>query len=265
MEKDSRWRSLVPGRRGFVRGLVAYGSVVGLLLAAPFIGAWADRHGVPQAIVGVGIVSVLAVVSGAIGLRMLPSFRRARAIATRAEGSGLSFTARPHVPLGWDRLPSFSAPDQMHRLANMVSGRDDSGEVIVVDDEVEYVTDLNAPSEWRTCTFARIPAMVPAITIRPRRLVSGGHEGIGTEWGAFDRRWVVLSRDRKAAVTIVDPALMSFLMELDRPATFELGGCWCMLSVARDGAERVLENVELVRAFVAHLPRIVPSLYPNVR
>jgi hypothetical protein len=263
MQADSRWRSIVPGGRGFLRGLLAYGSVVGLLLAAPVIGAWADRHGAPGAIVGVGLVVLLALVSGVIGIRMLPSLRRARSIAACAEAAGLSFKARPRILEGWVRLPSFSATDQEHRLVNMMSGRDEGGEVLVVEDEVEYVTDLNAPVEWRVCTFARIPAMVPAVTIRPRHLASGAH-GVGTEWEAFDRRWVVLSHDRKAAITIVDPGLMSFVMDQGRPMTFELGGRWCMISVARDGADRFLANVDLVRAFAMHLPRIVPSLYPDV-
>jgi hypothetical protein len=123
-------------------------------------------------------------------------------------------------------------------------------------------------AEWRTVAALRVPIDVPRLVIHPRRhrfrMPEGdvGLASIGSESGTFDRRFRVLATDRGAAVAIVDPRMMTWLLAQPRAVTYEAAGSWLVCS-KRMGRRRDLDAlVASAVGFRDHLPRVATSFYP---
>jgi hypothetical protein len=123
-------------------------------------------------------------------------------------------------------------------------------------------------AEWRTVAALRAPIDVPRMVVHPRRQrlrISDSDVGlssVGSESGAFDRRFRVLATNRAAAVALIDPRMMAWLMDGPSGVTYEAAGRWLVCS-KRMGRIRDRDRlVEAVIGFRHHLPRVSASFYP---
>jgi hypothetical protein len=260
------WREFVPGARSwlFITGVIA---TLGLLLAAPRAASALDRRGMPG-----GPIVLAVVVAGAAALlwmlaTTLPGSRRRRAVMRWATEHGAPFRS------------SFALPASLREVTSLrgLVLEGGVGDLVVLeagDDEILLFDRWRAAAagyeraEWRTVAALGAPIDVPRLVVHPRRrrfrMAEGdlGLASIGSESGAFDRRFRVLSTDRAAAVAIVDPRMMAWLLDGPRGVTYEAAGRWLVCS-KRMG--RIRDREVLATAAVGlrdHLPRVSASFYP---
>ena len=260
------WRELVPGPRSwiYVAGCVV---TFGLLLGAPRIADALDRRGLPGGPIALGILLIAAASVLWMLTTMQPRSWRRRAVMRWARHRGAPFRSGFSLPASLREVTSLRGLASEGGVANLVVLEVEGSEILVFDRWRAAAVGYER-AEWRTAAALRVPIDVPRVAVQPRRhgfRMPEGNVGlspVGSESGAFDRRFRVLARDRAAAVTIVDPRLMAWLLDGPRGIAYEAAGAWLVCS-RRLGPVRDRDVlVRAVLAFRDHLPRVSMSLYP---
>lgn len=261
-----RWRELVPGPRSwiFVAGALA---TFGLLFGVPRIADALDRRGLPGVAIALGPLLVAAA-SVLWTLRTIfPGSRRRRSVMRWAHDRGEPFRSDLSLPVSLREVTSLRGLTIEGGVANLVVLEVEGTEILLFDRWRAAAAGYER-AEWRTVSALRFPIDVPRLVVHPRRsgfrMADGdvGLSSIGSEWGAFDRRFRILTTDRAAAVAIVDARLMAWILDGPRGITYEACGRWLVCS---NRMGRVRDRDTLARVSVGfrdRLPRVSASLYP---
>jgi hypothetical protein len=262
------WREIVPGPRSwiFVAGVAV---TFGLLLMAPRIAEILDGRGVPGDLIALGgILAVAAAVLWTL-TTTFPGVRRRRAVMRWARERDAPFRSDFTLPASLREVTSLQGLAIEGGVENLVvlEAGDGEGEVLVFDRWRAAAVGYER-AEWRTVAALRAPIDVPRIVVHPRRHrfrmseSDVGLSSLGSESGAFDRRFRLLATSRAAAVALIDPRMMAWLMDGPPGVTYEAAGRWLVCS-KRMG--RLRDRDMLMRAaagFREHLPRVSASFYP---
>lgn len=260
------WREFLPGPRSwiFVAGVAV---TFGLLLTAPRFAGILDRRGLPGDLVVLGVIVALVVAILWTLTTTFPGSRRRRAVTRWAREHDAPFRSDFTLPVSLREVTSLQGLAIEGGVENLVvlgAGNDE----ILVFDRWRAAAAGYERAEWRTVATLRAPIDVPRIVVHPRRHrfrmseSDVGLSSVGSESGGFDRRFRMLATNRAAAVALIDPRMMAWLMDGPSGVTFEAAGRWLVCS-KRMGRIRDRDRlVEAVIGFRDHLPRVSASFYP---
>jgi hypothetical protein len=181
---------------------------------------------------------------------------------------------------GLDFAPVDFSPDTAW-LPFPMFGRTESGTENVVWDRSRG-TDIRAfdfwfeePAEDRsatsrkhvTCAVVPLGCSAPRLRIAPRGLVDDLEAALGLpevrlELEAFNRRFVVESRDERFAIAFLEQRMMEGLLALPETVSAEANEHALLLWAPELPAEQVLRLYDAAVAIHRRVPRSLPSLYP---
>ena len=217
----------------------------------------------------------LAIVAGGLGwtvyrFRILPrrgSFEhQARQAGLRAEGGD---------PFGLLDQPFslFRRPASARDLENTAWGRRHGREIVLAD--YWFSPSSNAASDdYRryVCVIDLDRRPWPDVSVLPRTLASDVMDAVGLgdmdfELERFDRAFEVRADDRRFAAALIDSRMMDWLLLRAPGAGFDVVAGRLMvfeprLTTSLDDVDRALRRFD---AFLEHVPRVVASLFPDVR
>jgi hypothetical protein len=121
---------------------------------------------------------------------------------------------------------------------------------------------------YLSCVVAAIPGGWPPLVIQPETLVTtiADHvalHDIDFELEAFNRKYEVRCEDRRFAGAFVDARMMEWLMSRAPLPGFEINGRWILAYRDQVRPWHIESVLELMHGFVQHIPRVMPSLYPE--
>lgn len=205
------------------------------------------------------LVSILLVAAAFAIARHLAAERRRKELADYAAHRGLDFTPEPGAI--YSDYMAFEPFDRGHsrRAKNLIRGRTGNVEWSMFD--YRYVTGSgkNRRAHHYGIVSAKIPLLLPRLTIRPEGVfdkIAGaiGFDDIDFESDDFSRRYWVKASDRKAAFDVIHPRMIEYLLEV--PARhWQIVGPTIVL--ARSGAysTQELDTVAaMINGFVERLP-----------
>jgi hypothetical protein len=119
-----------------------------------------------------------------------------------------------------------------------------------------------------SCAAVSLPGGCPRLEIRPRDVVGSLTDALAgsdveLELEGFNRRFQVLSEDRRFAVAFCDQRMMQGLMALPPGVTVAVNEDRMLLRAAGLSPPEVLLLLEAARAMRRAVPTVVPSLYPQ--
>lgn len=131
-------------------------------------------------------------------------------------------------------------------------------EYSIYEDDIRYLS----------CVVAAIPGGWPPLVIQPETLVTKVADrvslhDIAFELEAFNRLYEVRCKDRRFAGTFIDARMMEWLMTHSPLPGFEVNGQWILAYRDQVQPWHIESVLELVHGFLEHIPRVVPSLYPD--
>ncbi len=264
--RPSIW-SLVPRATDGWRWVVGFAVTLGVLMLAPSISDRLDAHGLPGGTIALGTVAAV------IGLTLwafwttVPRTRRRRAMARWARERGASFRSDFTLPASMSEIPSLTALRLEGGVANLVVIRLPEDEVMVFD-RWRAATVGYEDAEWRVVSAMRTELDVPRMLIHPRhhrfRMAESETDlhQVGTESSEFEDRYRVVAGDRAAAVALVDPRTMAWLLDRTDDLTFETAGPWVACSTPSWSTNELDALVDAVVGFRYRLPRVLGSFFP---
>jgi hypothetical protein len=133
--------------------------------------------------------------------------------------------------------------------------------------DYEYTVNEDDTREL-SCVVAAIPGGWPWLVIQPETLVTtiADHlalADIDFELEAFNRLYEVRCEDRRFAAALVDARMMQWLMSRSPLPGFEIHGRWILAYRDQVQPWEIESVLELVFGFIDHIPKVVPSLYPQ--
>lgn len=248
------------------RGILSGAVVLGGMVAAVVLGPWLDRQGWPGGPIAGVTLLLVALVSLRIALGQLPPRGRRRMLAREAKRRGRTFRIRPRIPRSLRAVPSFS--DQRRFGADLwhLTAIPGDPPVLTFDRRVESQDPHTRPTWWASAA-CMIPFEVPRLIVEPRPVVTTDPLGPlvvrTSESEAFAGRFRIRAEDEYFATGFLDQRMLMWILDQEEGSSFEVGGRWAMVSY-RDlhDPTRLDRSVEVLRAFCAHIPRVVGSLYP---
>jgi len=121
--------------------------------------------------------------------------------------------------------------------------------------------DDEGPEIRRTCALADLGAVFPRLRIAPAGAFDRGD--VQLEWGEFHEHFVVHTEDERFAYTLLDEAMMAFLVEVAKGSTVEVAGSFVCFAPGRELAPVDWPRlVTFLVEFDRHIPRAVWHLYP---
>jgi hypothetical protein len=187
--------------------------------------------------------------------------------------SGLRFSVlNPFPDVMWLPFPLFGQ-ERHARVTNVVWDRRDDA-VRAFDLRVrslaserpgglENLTDHLSLS----CAIVRLSSACPRLTVLargatdPSGLPLHGAE-VTLELDTFNRRFLVLAEDARAATAFLDQRMMRALLALPLPVTVHVNEQTMLLAAPTLPAGQVLVLLEAARGLARAVPRVVASLYP---
>lgn len=117
-----------------------------------------------------------------------------------------------------------------------------------------------------SCALAGIAANCSALTVGHENVFTklGGHMGftdIEFELEEFNREFRVKSPDRKFANDLIDPRMMSFMLQAGDEFSYEVVGNQIMVFSKRRKPAELVPLLGTAKAFLDHVPRVVYELY----
>jgi hypothetical protein len=187
---------------------------------------------------------------------------RADDLRRMAHGIGLEYSGRD--VFGCDRLaftalnPGGSRDDR--GVDHLVFGTA-RGRAVRVFDIWWRGRDDDRVESRRTCALADVGAIFPRLRIEPAGAFDRGD--VQLEWGEFHEHFVVHTEDERFAYTLLDEAMMEFLVRVAKGSTVEVAGSFVCFSPGRelDPADWPRLVTFLVE-FDRRIPRAVWHLYP---
>lgn len=120
-----------------------------------------------------------------------------------------------------------------------------------------------------TCAMTPIPAWWPQLVVRGETPLGRAADALGIrdlqlESEDFNRAFDVRSGDAAFATALLDPRMMSWLLDAVPAFAFEVAGGWLLVAVALAHPWKVQAALELLAAFRDRVPPVLSSLYPPV-
>ena len=203
---------------------------------------------------------------GALGLwavwKQLRRAGRSDELRRMAHGIGLEHSASD--VLGCQRLgfaalhPGGSRDDS--GVADLVFGTA-GGRAVRLFDVWARRRDGEGPEIRRTCALADLGAVFPRLRIEPAGAFDRGD--VQVEWAEFHEHFVVHTEDERFAYTLLDGAMLEFLVRVAKGSTVEVGGSFVCFSPGRElGPADWPRLVTFLVEFDERIPRAVWHLYP---
>lgn len=218
------------------------------------------------------VALVAAAVSAGVGAwRARGADARQRAIMMACWRSGIRFSVlNPFPDVMWLPFPLF-APARRPRISNVIWDR--GGEVRAFDLKVAAAAtaDDTAPSLGdtldMTCAVATAAFSVPRLAViardhaDPSGLPLHGTE-VPLELDVFNRRFLVIASDTRAATAFLDQRMMRAIMALPVPVSIHVNERTLLLTAWRATPGEMLLMLETARRLVRAVPGVTASLYP---
>jgi hypothetical protein len=111
-----------------------------------------------------------------------------------------------------------------------------------------YRQETGAPK--RSCVLFRVDGSFPLLTVSPHTRLSLVEE---RDRSPFTQKYRVLGRDPEVAKLVLDPPMRDWLLGIERPVHFELGGSYLLGHIAQD-PDAWADLFQLVFGFFIRLP-----------
>jgi len=192
--------------------------------------------------------------------------RRMAAVAALGQQLGFTFTADDVEGLG--SLP-FSLFDQGSRrqLTNVLSGTH-NGVPTHFFDYAYYVSNGKSGEWYRfTCGLATVPAACPQLVLGYENFFTRAAEQLGMhdvelESDEFNRRFRVQCRDQRFAFSLLDGAMMEWLLGSEEFRSLEIDGPFILAVFPQLAPSQWLGMGAWLDQFHTHVPEVVYSTYP---
>jgi hypothetical protein len=214
---------------------------------------------------------LVAAVILAVALSAYLYYQREAAFARVATSLGLRFSQRDESSVRQLGFPLFHE-GRGNESGNLVSGTLQGMPVAAFD--FAYWTEVHDPKGGTRrqyhrflCAVTDIGATCPALIIEHRGLIGRlagalGLDGVQFESDDFDKAYRVLCEDRRFATALIDPAMMTWLLDAPSPVAFQTAGSH-LLAVSTDRRPDVIPDLfHALVDFRAHIPAMVASDYP---
>jgi hypothetical protein len=130
----------------------------------------------------------------------------------------------------------------------------------------------NSQTHYFTCALFRTGLGAPHLVLDRQGFFRAlldklGLRDIQLEWPQFNDTWHVSCTDERFAVTVLDPAMMHWLMTLGGSGSveIELYGDRGLAITSRMDIEQMPTLLDYTHQFVRQIPRVVHELYPDRR
>jgi hypothetical protein len=212
------------------------------------------------------VVLGIGVLAGGWYLQSQARQRRMAAVATI--GSRIGFTFSASDVEGLRDLP-FSLFDRGSRrqLTNVLYGTH-NGVPTHFFDYAYYVSEGRSGRWYRyTCALATVPAACPSFALGYESFFSRVAEHVGMhdvqlESDDFNRRFRVQCRDQRFAFSLLDGAMMEWLLESKQFQSLEIDGPFILAVFPQLDPSQWLSMGAWLDQFHAHVPEVVYSTYP---
>jgi hypothetical protein len=250
--------------RGLVRPFISASIVAAGIMAIVLFAPSLDRRGFPGELFAATILVILMLLSIRIVLGEFPPRGRRRMLADLARNEGRPFRIRPRLPRSMQSLPSFSdertyATDAWHLIVF-------PGEppVFTFDRRVSRHDSYESPT-WMASAACAIDLEAPSVVVEPRPVVTADPLGRlvvrSSESDEFARRFRIRTEDRLFSTAFLDQRMLAWILGQSPGWTFEVGGCWAMVSYTdlRDPAGPAAA-LDVLRGFCGRFPPVAASL-----
>jgi hypothetical protein len=207
------------------------------------------------------VVPVAAVALGAAWARLRRG-GRADDLRRMAHGMGLEYSDRD--VFGCDRLgfaalrPGGSRDDR--GVDHLVFGTA-GGRAVRLFDIWWRGRDDDRVERRRTCALADLGGVFPRLRVEPAGAFDRGD--VHLEWGEFHEHFVVQTEDERFAYTLLDEAMMEFLVRVAKGSTVEVAGSFVCFAPGRELVPADWPRlVTFLVEFDRRIPRAVWHLYP---
>ncbi len=222
-----------------------------------------------QVLVVLAGILIVSLVLTSIWWAAMQARKRREALAALADA--LRFSFDPDMNASFDeRFQQFGLFQQGHtrrayntmRGTAVVGGADHN---VIMGDYKYTITSHNGKSTTNTTyhlsyVLVDIDLQTPELVIRKEHFFDKvgaalGFDDIDFESAEFSRKYAVKSTNKRFAWDLIDPLMIEWFLDLDKPPLFELDGGW--LLVARKRAwpvEAFQTHLDLADAFVSRWP-----------
>ena len=210
---------------------------------------------------------IIAAIAGAsYYLQYQARQKRMKAVAALGAGIGFAFSADDVEDLRDLPFSLFNLGSR-HQLTNVLSGTH-NGVPMHLFDYAYYVQSGKSGQWYRfTCGLAAVPAACPRLALGHESFFTRAAEHLGLadvqlESDDFNRRFRVQCGDQRFAFSLLDGAMMEWLVAAGTFHSLEIDGPLILVSYERLDPAAWLDIGAWLDQFHSHIPEVVYSTYP---
>jgi len=212
------------------------------------------------------VFAILAIIAGSYYVQFKTRQARSRAVAAVAASVGFTFTGNDTHGIAY--LPFTLFKQGKGRKASLVISGTHNGVPLNIFD-YEYYVQGNRSREYHrfTCAVLTIPAACPPLRLTHENFLTLlgdhlGHHDVKLEYDDFNRRFNVSCEDQKFAFTLLDGAMMQWLLDDDKIQHLEIVGPFVLFASPRRKPAVWLNLGTWLDGFQSHIPPLLYTAYP---